>query len=124
MEILAFSRLSRSRGCEENNANVEDPNVTITKAPGDAVTVTLTLAVNNEGRLEPPVEDTMMIDVYDYACLAARIGKELEADYPSDFDGNCIIYLEYFAVMTTTCFDGSEFQELAEMATTWLVDIL
>ncbi|MHC4656812.1 MAG: C25 family cysteine peptidase [Planctomycetota bacterium] len=103
------------------NANVEDPNVTITKAGGDVVTVTLTLAVNNEGRLEPPVVDTMTIDVYDDACMAA-IGKGLAADYPADFDGNCIINFEDFAVMATTCLDGSELQELAEMATTWLVD--
>jgi hypothetical protein len=44
----------------------------------------------------------MMIDVYDDACLAARIGKGLEADYPADFDGNCIINLEDFVVMATT----------------------
>lgn len=43
-----------------------------------------------------------MIDVYDDACLAARIGKGLEADYTAAIDGNCIINLEDFAVMATT----------------------
>jgi len=85
--------------------NVEDPNVTITKAPGDAATVTLTLAVNNVGRLEPPVQDTMTIDVYDDACKAA-IGKGLAADNPTDFDENCI----------------TGFGDLAVMATKWLND--
>ena len=102
------------------NANIEDPNVTITKAPGDAVTVTLTLAVNNEGRLGPPVENTMTIDVYDDACQAA-IGK-LGADYPTDFDENCITNFQDFAELAAAWLDGSEFQELAELATTWLDD--
>jgi hypothetical protein len=85
--------------------NVEDPNVTISKAPGDAATVTLTLAVNNVGRLEPPVEDTMTIDVYDDACKAA-IGKGLASDNPTDFDENCI----------------TGFGDLAVLATKWLND--
>jgi hypothetical protein len=46
----------------------------------------------------------------------------MAADYPADFDGNCIINFEDFAVMATTWFNGSEFQKLAEVATTWLVD--
>jgi hypothetical protein len=50
MEIPAFPRLSRSRGYKENETNVENPNVTIAKAGGDTVTVTLKLAVNNEGQ--------------------------------------------------------------------------
>ncbi|NIS49669.1 MAG: hypothetical protein GWN67_19850 [Phycisphaerae bacterium] len=59
----------------------------------------------------------MKIEVYDDACLTARIGKGLAAGYPVDLDGNCSINFADFAVMATTCFDGSEFQELAEMAT-------
>ena len=104
------------------NANVEDPSVTITKAPGDAVTVTLTLAVNNVGRLEPAVQDTMTIDVYDDACLAARIGDGQAANYPADYSGNCIINLEDFAVMAEIWLAGSGLTDLAEMATTWLTD--
>jgi len=53
----------------------------------------------------PTVADTMTIDVYDDACLAA-IGKGLAADNPGDFDGNCI----------------TGFEDLAVMATKWLVD--
>ena len=80
-------------------ANDPTPTVTITKDPGDAVTVTLTLAVNNVGRLKPPVEDTITIDVYDDACKAA-IGK-LAADYSADFDGNCLIDFDDFVLMAT-----------------------
>jgi len=32
----------------------------------------MTLAVNNAGRLEPPVKDIMTIDVYDDGCKAAN----------------------------------------------------
>ncbi|MCK4784218.1 MAG: hypothetical protein KAV87_10740 [Desulfobacteraceae bacterium] len=86
-----------------SDETVEDPNVTITKAAGDAVTVRLTLTVNDEEN--PPVRDIMTIDVYDTACKAA-IGKGLAADNPADFDGNCI----------------TNFEDLAVMATKWLND--
>jgi len=83
-----------------NPSKVEAPIVTITKtALGDAVTVTLTLAVNNAGRLGPDVLNTMTIDVYDDACLAARFGVDLAADNPTDLDGNCITDLNDFAEM-------------------------
>ena len=72
-------------------------------APSDAVTVTLTLAVNDGEN--PPVTDAMTIDVYDDACLAA-IGMGLAADNPGDVDGNCI----------------TDFKDFALMATTWLTD--
>jgi len=74
--------------------------VKLSRVTSDAVTVTLTLAVNNVGRLDPPVQDTMTIDVYDDACKAA-IGKGLAADNPTDIDGNCITGLADFAVMAT-----------------------
>jgi hypothetical protein len=99
--------------------DVEDPTVTITKAADNPSVVTLTLAVHDAAN--PPVEDTITIDVYDDACKAA-IGAGLGTDNPGDFDGNCITDFEDFAVMATTWLDGSELQELAEMATTWLVD--
>jgi len=73
----------------------------------DPYSVTLTLAVNNEG--QPPekaVDDTMTIDVYDDACEAARIGKGLAADNAGDFDGNCI----------------TDANDLGELATKWLDD--
>jgi len=86
-------------------ANDPAPTVTITKDPGEAITVTLTLVVNNAG--EPPEkarEDSMRINVYDDACLAA-IGKGLTADNPTDLVGDdCITDLE----------------DLAEMAKKWL----
>ncbi len=86
------------------NANVKAPTVTITKpSAGDPVIVTLTLTV--KGGLNPLEGDTMTIDVYDNACLAA-IGKGLAADNPTDFDENCI----------------TGFGDLAVMAAKWLND--
>jgi hypothetical protein len=88
------------------NVYIEAPTVTITKDPGDAITVMLTLTVNNVG--EPPAkarEDSMTIDVYDDACKAA-LGKGLAADNPTDLDENCI----------------TSFGDFAEMVKKWLVD--
>jgi hypothetical protein len=81
------------------------PSVTITKAAntGNATVVTLSLAVTLEG--EGPILDTMTIDVYDDACLAAKATGSVGLD-PTDFDANCITNLADFA----------------EMALTWLVD--
>jgi len=74
-------------------------------ASSDPIIVTLTLAVNDV--VNPtPVVDTMTIDVYDDACVAARIGKALAAENAGDLDGNCI----------------TDFDDLAVMATTWLDD--
>ena len=88
------------------NADQEDATVEITKtAPtDDATIVTLTLAVNNVGRALPPVTDTMTIDMYDDACLAAKAVGPVELD-PTDFDGNCITNFADFAVMATTWLD-------------------
>jgi hypothetical protein len=81
-------------------ANDPTPTVTITKALGDPVTVTLTLAVSD--RVNPtPVTNTMTIDVYDDACKAA-IGAGLAADNPTDLDGNCITDLKDLAIMLAT----------------------
>jgi hypothetical protein len=85
------------------NANVEAPTVTITKAAGDAVTVTLTLAVNNVDSGKPAVVDTMTIDVYDDSCLAAKAAGAVVFD-PTDFNQDCITDFEDFAVMATIWF--------------------
>jgi hypothetical protein len=66
--------------------------------------VTLTLAVNNEGSTGPDVKDTMKIYVYDDACEAARIGKDMGTDNPGDFDEDCI----------------TDANDLDELATKWL----
>ena len=86
------------------NEFVEAPTVTITKATDNPSAVTLTLAVNNEGRLEPPVTDTMTIEVYDNSCLAA-IDLGLAAFDLTDFNQDCITNFEDFAVMATTWLD-------------------
>ncbi len=58
------------------------------------LTVTLTLGVNDV--INPgAVTDTMTIDVYDDACLAAIAAGE---DDPADFDKNCIVNLADLAV--------------------------
>ena len=86
-------------GVEFSDPNVEAPTVTITKAGGDAVTVTLTLAVNLQGRTEEPdVEDTMTIDVYDDSCLAAIGVGQAEID-PGDFDEDCDTDFEDYAIL-------------------------
>jgi len=84
------------------NEFVEAPAVTITKATDNPSIVTLTLAVTLEGK--DPVKDTMTIDVYDDACLAAKAAG-LAAIDPTDFDGNCITNFADFAVMATTWLD-------------------
>ena len=90
--------------------NVENPTVTITKDTGDPSTVTLTLAVNDEGN-PTPVTDSMTIDVYDDACKAARIGIGLAEYYPADFNGNCITDLEDLAVMAAKWLDNTGLTE-------------
>ncbi len=51
-------------------------------------TVTLTLAVSDEGN-PIPVTDSMMIDVYETACKASRFGLALAEDNQGDFDADC-----------------------------------
>jgi len=91
-------------GVEFSDPDALAPTVTITKATDNPSIVTLTLAVNNEGRLEPPVTDTMTIDVYDDACLAAIDLGQVAFD-PTDFNQDCITNFEDFAVMATTWLD-------------------
>lgn len=82
-------------GVEFSDPDIEDPTVTITKATYNPSTVMLTLV--GDGTFT----DTMAIDVYDDACLAA-IGMGLAADHPADFDSNCIINFDDFALMAAT----------------------
>jgi len=82
---------------------IEAPTVTITKAGGDAATVTLTLEVDDS--VNPPVTDVMTIDVYDNNCLAAKAAGLAETD-AGDFDADC----------------DTDIEDFVEMALTWLVD--
>jgi len=97
-------------GVEFSDPNALAPTVTITKATSNPSIVTLTLAVNNEGRVEPPVTNTMTIDVYDDSCLAAKAAGSVELD-PTDIDGNCITAFEDFALMAITWFDDYSLKE-------------
>jgi hypothetical protein len=86
------------------NEFVEDPTVTITKDTDDPSPVKLTLEVDDG--INPPQSDIIMIDVYDNACKAARIGLSLAAENPTDLSGNCI----------------TELTDLAALLAGWLVD--
>ena len=90
-------------GVEFSNPAALAPTVMITKATDNPSVVTLTLAVTLPGK--DPVTDTMTIDVYDDACLAA-LDLGLAVIDPTDLDENCI----------------TNFKDIAVMATTWLVD--
>jgi hypothetical protein len=85
-------------------ANTENASVTITKtAPtGDVTVIMMTLAVTLEG--ENPVTDSMTIDVYDDACVAA-LDLGLATIDTTDLDGNCITAFPDFAVMAATWLD-------------------
>jgi hypothetical protein len=82
------------------NEFVEDPTVTII-AVGDPNVVTLTLSAQDGVGSD---EDTMTIDVYNTACLAA-IGEGAELD-PGDFDQDC----------------DTDLKDLAAMIEEWLVN--
>jgi hypothetical protein len=85
------------------DADQEDASVTITKtATGDATVVTMTLAVTLPGK--DPVKDSMTIDVYDDACLAA-LDLGLAVIDPTDLDENCITNFADFAVLAATWLD-------------------
>jgi len=83
--------------------NVEAPVITITKPQGDPVTVTFTLAGNYQGSTSDDVVDTMTIDVYDTACLAAGAFGEVVLD-ASDINEDCV----------------TNILDLYEMAAKWL----
>jgi hypothetical protein len=87
-------------------ANDPTPTVTITKPLDDTeAIVTLTLSVNNAGRLAPPIADTMRVFVYDDDCKMAKNG--LGTPVPAtDFNADCI----------------TDLLDFAEMASAWLVD--
>jgi len=83
-------------------ADQEDATVTITKTPGDVVTVKITLAVTKEGIGQK--KDRMTIDVYDDACVAA-LDLGLATIDTTDFDGNCITNFADFALLAATWLD-------------------
>jgi hypothetical protein len=88
----------------EDGINPDDPatkeaTVTITKATANPSTVTLTLEVDLVGTLSS-ASDTMEIDVYDDACLAAQVVSSPSKPFdPSDFDENCTTNLIDYAIL-------------------------
>ena len=87
-------------------ADTENASVTITKAAptDDETVVTMTLAVNNEGRTDPPITDSITIDVYDDSCLAAKAGGLVELDI-TDVDRDCITAFPDFTVIAAAWHD-------------------
>lgn len=83
--------------------DVEDPTVTITKATDNPSTVTLTLTV--EDGENPPVANSLTVDVYDDACKAT-VAKGLNADNPTDLNGDCVTNLGDFAEMAAKWLAG------------------
>ena len=92
-----------------SDPSVEDPTVTITKATENPSIVTLTLFAQDGISSD---EDTMKIEVYDTACLAA-IGEGEEYDV-GDFDLNCATDLEDYAVIAEEWLVNSELTEPVE----------
>ncbi|MCF7956333.1 MAG: hypothetical protein K9M75_11060 [Phycisphaerae bacterium] len=87
------------------DANVEAPDVTITKAAGtgDATVVKLMLSVTIDG-VEGVVEEDINIDVYDDSCAAAVAIGTAAIFNPADFNQDCI----------------TDIQDLAAIAAEWL----
>jgi hypothetical protein len=96
---------------DPNTSVILNPTVTITKPVDETeAIVTLTLSVNNAGRLAPPVHATMTILVCDDACTAT-ISKGLAADNPTDLDGNCITDLGDVAMLAAKWLTDHAFTE-------------
>jgi hypothetical protein len=89
-----------------SDPNIANPTVTLANETGEPITVTFTIAVNDEA-YTTPVEDSIIVTVYPDACQAARVGAGLAAEYPGDSNGDCVIDMVDFA---------------AEMAAKWLAD--
>ena len=87
-------------------SEVKSPFVTITKDTDDPSAVKLSLAVNNQGRQGEPVEDSMVIDVYDDACKMVRIGQGKGAYNPTDIDGDCITNLSDLSILAAEWLSG------------------
>jgi len=83
------------------NEFVEAPIVTITKDADNPSPVKLTLAVTDG---TDAYEDSMTIDLYDDACLAARAVGPVVID-ETDIDENCITDFADFALMAATWLD-------------------
>ncbi len=97
-------------GVEFSDPGALAPTVTITKATDNPSVVTLTLAVTLPGK--DPVKDSMTIDVYDDACLAA-LDLGLAVIDPTDLDENCITNFVDFALLATTWLDDYTLTEPA-----------
>ena len=108
-EPLQIRLLSGGNVAADDDTEADFDNVRLTvdpplAPPAGFTAVTLTLGVSDV--LNPtPVEDTLKIDVYDDACQAAT-AMGLAADNSGDLNGDCL----------------TDFNDLALMVATWLVD--
>jgi hypothetical protein len=85
-------------GAVFSNPTGEDTTVTITKTTDNPSVVYVRLAVNDG--VNDPVADIAVIDVYDDACKATRIGLGIKGEY--DLNGNCVTDLADFAAAALT----------------------
>ena len=104
---IRLGNLGMQGGADDNWAEVNYDDVKLTAnppfpAPTWGETITLTVAVSDEGNPDP-VTDSVEIDVYGTACDAARIGlgkTMIEGQAViTDYNGDCITDLEDFAVL-------------------------
>jgi hypothetical protein len=90
-----------------SDPNAEDPIVTITKVTGNPSIVALTLTAYDDVSSD---EDTMKIDVYDTACLAA-LGEGDAEIATGDFDADCDTDLKDFATLVAEWLVNNELTE-------------
>lgn len=74
--------------------------LTVTNLDPTGVMLPVTVTLEIADQTNPGISQSVIIDVYDTACDATRIG--LSDINPIDFDGNCMVDLKDLALMATT----------------------
>jgi len=103
-EPLEIRLIAKAGTLEMSFDNVKLSADTFYYTDGIPTPIKLTLFVDDHFEFNPPLEETMMIDVYDDACYAA-IGAGVVN--PSDINVNCITGLEDLAEMLLTWTDDN-----------------
>lgn len=84
-------------GINPDDTATKEAKVEITKTADNPSPVALTLSVYGQG-IPLPMKDTLIINVYDDPCLAAKGADPASIDQ-ADFDANCITQLSDYAVL-------------------------
>ena len=77
--------------------DIANPTITLANDTEGPITVILTLAAYDVQNPDPVI-DTVTVTVYQNACAATLVGAGKAADYPGDFNDDCIIDLADFAL--------------------------